>query len=123
VFEMDLGESMKPLLVATIIGIAAGTVAMQSPVVSGFVADIYPGDPARREALNLCAFADPNFNRLDRAARDACYQHALATLASTEQSMLTGHIPNQVDLAREAGRGSSPRNDVRILQQSDGFAR
>jgi hypothetical protein len=29
--------------------------------------------------------------------------------------MLTGHIPNQVDLAREAGRGSSPRNDVRIL--------
>jgi hypothetical protein len=107
--DMDLGESMKPRLIATIIGIAAGGIAMQSPVVSGFVADIYPADPARREALKLCVFADPNFNRLDAAAREACYQHAFATLASTEPPMPTSRTPNQVDLGQPVRLRSSPR--------------
>jgi len=52
---------MKPLLVATIvgIGIAAGGGATQLKVVTDFVADIYPNDPAKRQALALCILADP----------------------------------------------------------------
>jgi hypothetical protein len=114
---------MKPLFVATIIGIAAAGAAMKSEAVSGFVADIYPKDSVRREALNLCALANPNFNRLDPAARDACYGHAFATLASTEPLVLTGRAPNQIDLGRAANLGNSSRNDVRVVQQSDGSPR
>jgi hypothetical protein len=83
---------VRRLLVATIIGIAAGVAAMQSKTVSGFFASIYPTDPAKREALDLCIFADPNFNRLDRAAREACYRHALGQSAPRASS-----APNQVD--------------------------
>jgi hypothetical protein len=107
--DMDLGESMKPLLVAIIIGIAAAGGAMQSPVVSGFVFDIYPQDPGRREALDLCIFADRNFNRLDPTARDACYRHAFATLASTEPPVRTSRSPSEVDLGQPVRVRTSPR--------------
>jgi hypothetical protein len=93
-------------LVAALIGIAAAGVAMQSPVVSGFVADVYPQDPARQEALNLCILADRNFNRLDPAARDACYRHAFAAPASLVPPLPTGRAPNQVDLGRAGSRGN-----------------
>jgi hypothetical protein len=115
---------MKPLFVAAIIGMAAGAaVAMQSGTVSGFVADIYPTDSIRREALNLCALANPSFNRLDLAARDLCYQHAFPPPPSPQSLVAAGRAPNQVDLGQAASMGSSPRNDVRLVQQSDGAAR
>ena len=114
---------MKPLLVATIIGVAIGGGAVQPKVVSDFLADLYPKDPARRQALDRCILTDVNFNRLDAAARDACYRHALAAPASLVSPLPPGGAPNQVDLGRAASRGSSPANDVRLLQQTDGWRR
>jgi hypothetical protein len=114
---------MKPLLVATIIAIAAGVASTQSTVVLGFIAEIYPSDLAKREALYLCALANPNFNRLDPAARDTCYQHAFATPAAQGNQVLTASAPNEVDLRQAAGRTGAPRNDVRIVQQSNGATR
>lgn len=111
---------MRRLLVATVIGIAAGVAAMQLKTVSGFFASIYPTDPAKREALDLCILADPNFNRLDRSAREACYRHALGASVPPETSTRAGSAPNQVDLQHAVGQSGAPRNDVRIIQQSDG---
>jgi hypothetical protein len=111
---------MKPLLVATIIGIAAGGLAMQSKTVSGFVGDIYPADPAKREALKLCLLADSHFNRLDPDARATCYRHAFfAPSSQAIPANAAGSAANQVDLRRAASLTSAPRNDVRLVQQSD----
>ena len=68
---------MKLFIVAIAVGAAIGIVASQLDPVRDFVADIFPKDAAKRQALNLCILAEPNFNRLDAAARDRCYQHAL----------------------------------------------
>jgi hypothetical protein len=114
---------MKPLLVATIIGIAAGVAATQTTAVSGFLGEIYPANPARREALNLCLLADPSFNRLNPAARDACYEHAFGEPAPQGTPMAAGSTANQVDLRRATSLTSAPRNDVRLVQQSTGITR
>jgi hypothetical protein len=55
---------------------------MQPKAVSDFLGDIYPKDPARRQAIEMCVLADVNFNRLDTAVRDDCYRHAFASPAS-----------------------------------------
>jgi hypothetical protein len=88
-----------------------------------FYQDIYPSDPAKREALNLCMLRDVGFNRLDRAARDQCYQHAFAapTLAAASDRM--DRAPNQVDFRQAAGWGAAPRNDLRVIQQTSGQMR
>jgi hypothetical protein len=36
--------------------------------------EIWPTDPAQREALRLCFLANPQFDRLDPATRAACLQ-------------------------------------------------
>jgi hypothetical protein len=119
VFSAGREKRMKPLLVATIIGIAAGGLAMQSKTVSSFIGDIYPADPARREALNLCLLADSHFNRLDPDARATCYHHAFVEPPPQDILATLGSAANQVDLRRAASLTSAPRNDVRLVQQSD----
>jgi hypothetical protein len=110
---------MKRLVVATIIGIAAGSIAMQSKTVLGFIGDIYPADPARREALNLCFLADSHFDRLDPDARATCYHHAFVEPSRQDIPAPAGSAANQIDLRRAASLTSAPRNDIRLLQQSD----
>jgi hypothetical protein len=114
------GGSMKPSLLAAV-AVLAGTAAFESQPISNLLADVYPNDTAKRQALNLCMLADPKFDRLDGAARDACYQHAFAPAASMAMSTpVVSPPPNQVDLRQAAGRGVAPANDVRIVQQTDG---
>jgi hypothetical protein len=118
-----VGETMKLILIATIVGITGCGLAMQSKTVLGFWANIYPTDPARREALNLCALADPNFNRVSAGARTACYQHTFEKPAPQVTAATAGIGANQVDLRRAASATSAPRNDIRLVQQSDGSIR
>jgi hypothetical protein len=68
---------MKLFIVAIAVGAAIGIVASQLEPVRDFIADIFPEDMAKRQALSLCIPADPNFNRLDAAARDRCHSMPL----------------------------------------------
>jgi hypothetical protein len=73
---------MKRLIVATFVGLTAAAAAAQFGPIHALLDDIYPKDAARAQALRLCILANPNFNRLDSAARDACYHHAFGERAS-----------------------------------------
>jgi hypothetical protein len=114
---------MKRLLIATIIGITAGIVAVQARPVANILHDIYPSDPAKRQALDLCILGDPNFNRLDLSAREACYRHAASAPTLEIAPTTTVSAPNPVDLKQDAGRGAAPRNDIRVVQATQGSLR
>jgi hypothetical protein len=73
---------MKRLIVATVVGLTAAAAASQFGPMHALLDDIYPKNAARAQALRLCMLADPNFNRLDSAARDACYYHAFGERTS-----------------------------------------
>lgn len=114
---------MKRLLIATAIGIAAGVVAVQSQPVADILHNVYPSDPNKQQALDLCMLADPNFNRLDSSTRDACYRHAGSAPMLAVAPATTVNAPNPVDLKQDAGRGTAPRNDVRVVQATQGSPR
>jgi len=86
---------------------------------------VYPSDNAKRQALDLCILQDSQFNRLNSDEREACYNHA-QLLGRVEmpiaQFVTRGTAPNFVDLQRAAGQGSAPRNDIRVMQTSNGLA-
>jgi hypothetical protein len=101
--------------------IVAGGLAMKNPgAVWAFYDDIYPSDPAKRQALDLCFVENHQFNRLDASERNACYQHMLLRLGDLTPSGSPIGQPavNFVDLQRAAGEGSLPRNDIRRLEQT-----
>jgi hypothetical protein len=99
---------------AVILG--AGAFAVMNPgVVKAFYDQIYPSDPAKREALDLCFMQDHKFNRLDADARDACYQRMLQPLGEINAS--DRPIVNAVDLQRAAATTSMPRSDIIRLQE------
>src|SRR5262249_40185587 len=67
----------------------------------------YPGDPAKREALDQCAMA-ANFNRLDSADRQACYagtwgqrRLAIAPTPAPRYDFSPSHLPGN-DVRRQA---------------------
>ncbi len=106
---------MKRTALALVV-IGAGAYAAMNPgIVNAFYRDIYPDDPAKRQALELCFMQDHTFNRLDASARDACYQRMLQPLGE----MPTSGQPtvNMVDLQRAAAQGSMPKNDIIRLQE------
>jgi len=100
--------------------VGAGGFAVMNPgVVKAFYEDIYPDDPAKRQALDLCFMENHKFNRLDAGERDACYKRALLPLGELPSAGAPAAPPsaNLVDLQRAAGQGRMPRNDVRRLEQ------
>ena len=113
---------MKRLVIAALVGLAVATAAAHFRPVNSVLDDIYPKDTAKADALRLCILANPNFNRLDRAARDACYHHAFGDQAAVSSLPPSPELKtsNQVDLRQAAAVGShAARNDVRLAQQSD----
>jgi hypothetical protein len=107
------GRSVKRLLVALVVAAAGGFVVMHPGAVKAFYEDIYPSDPAKRQALELCFMRDPNFNRLNPGQREACYRQArlpVGILANENQQ------PNPLDLERAASMGPVPHNDIRRQQ-------
>jgi hypothetical protein len=105
--------------------IGAAAFAITNPgLVKGFYEDLYPSDPAKRQALELCFMQDHKFNRLFADERDACYHRMLSSLGEipTADAVTEQPTANLVDLQRSAGAGSVPRNDIRRLEQSENAA-
>jgi hypothetical protein len=93
---------VKRLFVATFIGLTVAAAASQFGPIRSLLDDIYPKDAARAQALRLCMLANPNFNRLDSAARDACYHHAFGERASLPGPSPDLKSSDQVDLKPSA---------------------
>jgi len=101
---------------ATLVGVASVVVIIRPDAVGALYQQLYPSDPEMRQALNECFTLDPQFNRLDPAARQACYRHMLPSAADAAAP----HRPapsNFVDLWRAASQGHLPQNDIRAEQQ------
>ena len=113
---MARGRTIRRTVLALIV-IGAGAFAVVNPgVVKAFYRDIYPDDPAKRQALELCFMQDHKFNRLDADQRDACYTRMLQPLGEVTPSEQPN--VNLVDLQRAAAQGSMPRNDIIRLQEN-----
>jgi len=108
----------RSVLAITIVG-AVGFVAAYPNVVLGYYLDLYPTDPAKKQALELCFLQDHRFNRLDADQREGCYRHALLPVESIA-GMSMAEVPhaNPVDLQRAAAQGHLPRNDIRRAEQT-----
>jgi hypothetical protein len=119
-------RGLKFAVIAVIGGVCLGVAAEKQPMLKSLYQQVFPGVGAMRQALNLCFFEDHQFNRLVSAERKACYDHVLSPpAADTSAGELSTHgvTPNFVDLRRAAGRGSVPRNDIRVIQLTDGSTR
>ncbi|HWB48732.1 MAG TPA: hypothetical protein VG651_06455 [Stellaceae bacterium] len=104
------------MLTLAVIG-AAGVAIVDPGIVKAFYQDIYPSDPAKRQALELCFMQDHKFNRLEASERERCYHRMLQPLGEISSS--DPAVANLVDLQRAAGQGSVPRNDIRRLEQNE----
>jgi hypothetical protein len=102
-----------------------GFVVTNLGMVKTFYEALYPGDPAKRHALELCFMQDHKFNRLDPGEREACYHRMLSSLGEIPAAGTAAEQPtaNLVDLQRSAGAGGAPRNDIRRLEQNETAAR
>ncbi len=111
---------MKIILFIGAVGIALGAaMGVRPAAVWNAYHEIFPSDPARRWALDQCFAQDPHFDRLDPAARAACYAHdALNSAAARDPARRAAATSgNFVDLWRAAGQGSMPQNDIRAAEQ------
>jgi len=115
---MVKGRTIRRWAVMAAIVAGGGFVVLNPGVVRAFYQDIYPSDPAKRHALELCFLQDHQFNRLEPNARENCYHRMLQPLGEIATSETTQPpTANLVDLQRAAGEGRMPRNDIRRLEQ------
>lgn len=117
---------VKWLVAVAVVAFAGGVASVHPEVLTGFYEDIYPSDPAKRQALELCFTLDHSFNRLDAAEREACYRQALLPLqaelsanAAADMQSQVRFMANAVDLRRAASEGTLPRDDIRRLEQTE----
>jgi len=116
---MGFGRLMRRVLSASILVAAGGVATMHFQDIGRFYRDIYPTDPVKREALDLCFTQDHEFNRLDAAARTSCYSRALLPAAAMAGlAPVAGPAANPIDLQRAAAAGHMPRNDVRRTEET-----
>ena len=113
---------VRRLVLTLIVFGAVGFAVMNPGMVKAFYEGIYPSDPAKRQALELCFTQDHKFNRLESGEREACYQRMLqpGDVASTGRPAESS--VNLVDLQHAAGAGNMPRNDIRRLEQNQNAA-
>jgi hypothetical protein len=117
---MRVGRLVRWILSAAILMTIGGFAATHLQEIRGLYGDIYPTDPAKREALDLCFTQDHEFNRLDTVQRKSCYRRALLPAAAA-----AGFVPavqptaNPIDLQHASAAGHMPRNDVRRGEMQD----
>jgi hypothetical protein len=115
-----MGRWLKRMLFAAVIVGAGGVAAVYPEAVRSFYLDVYPSDPAKRQALEMCFLQDHKFNRLDADERETCYRHALMPIEAAGGAIpVQPPQPNEVDLRRSAAVGSMPRNDIRRHEETD----
>jgi len=117
---------MKAIILTILIALSCGVEAAHPHALVAMLQKIYPTDASRRQALDMCFMADHQFNRLDPAAREACYRRFAQNLPSGRSDgatppAATVQQANFVDLWRAAGQGRLPQNDIRFQQQNDRF--
>lgn len=100
------------------LGLAAAYAAIHPREVIAFYQDAYPGDPARRQALDMCIRRDRMFNRADAAAREACYRQELGSFGYGPADAADTRF---VDFYRDAGRGHQPTDDIRAREQNQRY--
>jgi hypothetical protein len=107
--------SLRRLFGTLTIAAITAFVAMNPGKVRAFYEELYPSDPARREALELCFARNHQFNRLDPDQRAICYRDTLIRLGEPILAQSADQTPaaNPVDLWRAAAMGALPRNDIR----------
>jgi hypothetical protein len=99
---------------------AVGELAIQDDFF-GSVQAAYPADLIEREALTRCGQMGAKFSRFSQNDRETCYHAILPAHARASTAVvLTASAPNDVDLRQAAGLAGVPRNDIRVLQQSNG---
>jgi hypothetical protein len=102
---------MRFVMVAALVGISGGVAFASSATVRQAYHQIYPENAAQRRALDECFIGNNRFDRLEAAARDACYrQHQWAASAARAR--------NFVDLWQSASLGRLPADDIRTVQQN-----
>ena len=111
---------MRMLVLAGVAAIAAGVEAAHPGAWQGLFEQLYPKDPERRQALDLCFRTDHRFNRLDAAEREGCYRRMLKPVMPPSPAVASA---NFVDLWRAAGRGRTPTHDIRFEQQNEQYLR
>jgi hypothetical protein len=82
--------------------------------------ELYPGDPARRAALETCFERDHGFNRADGAARAECYRREIAAPPAVAAPAPPASS-DFVDRWRAAGRGRQPADDIGRRQAEDRY--
>jgi hypothetical protein len=108
-----MGQWLRRLLLAAIIVMGGGVAAVYPGAIRNLYLDVYPSDPAKRQALEMCFLQDHQFNRLDADEREVCYRHELMSDATADGPLSVQPQANAVDLHRSAATGSMPRNDIR----------
>jgi hypothetical protein len=119
---MALRGMIKLPLGVAVLGIGLGVAAANSAALKGLYQDVFPTDPAKRMALQLCFLQDHKFNRLDASAREACYNHALLVADTATVGEHPGQATaavNFVDLKRAADLGPLPAHDIRLREQGE----
>jgi hypothetical protein len=101
---------------------AGGFAAVHPDVVKAFYQDIYPSDPAKSRALEVCFMQDHKFNRLDAGERELCYRHVLSTVGEVPGEGAAESEINPIDLQRAASEGSLRGNDIRRAEQTEKVA-
>jgi|SRR5579862_5633855 len=110
---MGLGRGTKWICAAAVV-VAGVAVLVRPGAIYSLVTEVYPSDPGKREALELCFLQDQRFNRLDAGERANCYSRAmLAGLAPSSDPPKA----NPIDLRRDAAVGNMPRDDVRRIEE------
>jgi len=106
------------------LGAASAFAATHPAQVIDLYENLYPSDPYKREALELCFAHDHTFNRADADAREACYHQVLAgptPAPARELPPPRANEPNFIDLYRAQGQGHLPQSDVRVREQNDRY--
>jgi hypothetical protein len=110
------------------LGAAAGYAAINPGRVLTLYRQIYPSNPYKQQALDLCSMRDPGFNRADSVARDACYQRFLGgregdggPLAGNDEAAIDEAQPNFIDFWRAGRQGNLSKHDIRALQQNQRY--
>lgn len=118
---MITARRVRRSVLAVAVAAAAGFAVLHPGAVRALYEGVYPGDPAKREALDLCFMQDHKFDRLDSSERDDCYRRMLYPLGDVAAGApATPPAANIVDLERAAGAGDMPRNDVRRQEATQG---
>jgi hypothetical protein len=115
---------MRLLWLAGLAGILVVVATARPDAVGAIYQQIYPSDPALRRALDQCSLENRAFDRLDPAAREACYRHNPAHYKSAAAAGPEPRVtaaPNFVDQWRAAGQGRLPHNDIRAEQRGERY--